>query len=355
MGAIARYAYFNTWVSLMASRLLSDEQLTMLIDDPEEELRQTLKVRGLTPSEREKVSDPASVEHGMTPALLRDLEILGHALSGRDRDFLMYWAHRYELSGLKSIIRGKLRGESAAGLRAQLVDLGPYATLPLDELLGAEDVNELLRSLEKTRGYAEMARHARRIFEEKQELFALDAAVDRNYYAGLVERARSAQGGDARHLELLVGSLIDRINLIWLLRYRFTYHLSPAEAYYLLIPATYRLKSRDLLALAELRSLEEVRQKLPALFADQLRDTSTISEMTERLRHWTWQLAEHVLRRTLFNLARGFAYLLLRDRELRHLRAVLWGRKLALDPRLVRLAIGLEAEREPLREEAAHV
>lgn len=354
MGAVARYAYFNTWVSLMASRLLADERLAALIDAPEEEVREILKMRGLVPAGAEAASAPVDLEHRMTPALLEELKLLGRGLSGRDRDFLMYWAHRYELSGLKSIIRGKARGESAVNLRAHLVDLGTYGTLPLEELLGAEDINELLRSLEKSPGYADMARYARHIFEERGELFALDAAVDRNYYAGLVEQAHSVRGEDARHLQLLVGSLIDRINLIWLLRYRYTYHLSPAEAYYLLIPATYRLKSRQLLALAELRSLEEVKEKLPAPFADLLRHTSSISEMTERLRRWTWQLAEDVLRRTLFNLARGFAYLLLRDRELRHLRAVLWGRKLSLEPRLIRLAMGLEIDWEPSSREATH-
>jgi len=38
-----------------------------------------------------------------------------------------------------------------------------------------------------------------------------------------------------------MANLIDRINLVWLLRYRFNYKLPPAQVYYLLVGSRYSL------------------------------------------------------------------------------------------------------------------
>lgn len=351
MRAVARYAYFNARVSLLANRLLSDAQIATLIEVSREQSNEMLKAKGLlSVSSLETHNDLAAWERGLTTPLLADLAVLVRATSGRARDFLIYWAHRYELSNLKAIIRGKMTGLPASVLRKQLIDVSPYTTLPVDELLGAENIKELLRYLERTAYYVDIARQARRVLEEHQDMFALDAAIGPRFYAGLSQRAQAIGGADGVDLKLLVGSLIDRINLVWLLRYRFIYRLSPSEAYYLLIPAHYRLGGRQLLGLAELDSIEEVISKLPAPFPAMLEKTTNINEVTETLRHWTWQLAEKVLKRNGFNLARGFAYLLLRDRELRHLRTVLKGKQLALDPHLIRIAMGLEASHAPLED-----
>jgi V/A-type H+-transporting ATPase subunit C len=340
MRAVARYAYFNARVSLLANRLLSDAQIATLIEVSREQSNEMLKAKGLlSVSSLETHNDLAAWERGLTTPLLADLAVLVRATTDRARDFLIYWAHRYELSNLKAIIRGKMTGLPASVLRKQLIDVSPYTTLPIDELLGAEDIKELLRYLERTAYYVDIARQARRV---------LDAAIGPRFYAGLSQRAQAIGGADGVDLKLLVGSLIDRINLVWLLRYRFIYRLSPSEAYYLLIPAHYRLGGRQLLDLVELGSVEEVISKLPAPFFAMLEKTASISEVTEILRHWTWQMAEGVLKRSGFNLARGFAYLLLRDRELRHLRTVLKGKQLALDPHLIRIAMGLEVSHAPV-------
>lgn len=343
MRAAARYAYFHTRVSLLAARLLSEEQLAALVDASEEERRELLKNTGFMRIIGDTSDNSDELEQGLVLALLQDLRVLTRALAGPARDFFIYWAHRYELTNFKAILRGKMAGLTPSTLQKQLVDMEPYATLPVDELLGAEDMAELLRRLENTADYALIARHARQVFEERRELFAVDAAVDRHYYAGLSQRVRRLPGTDRRYLEPLVGSLIDRINLVWLLRYRFVYQLPPAEAYYLLIPANYRLSSRQVLRLAELDSFEEVLRRLPEPFRGLLEGASTISEATEILRYWHWRLADKVLKRSVFNLGRGFAYLLLRDRDLRHLRALMKGRRLSLHPRLIQVAVGLEA------------
>ena len=343
MSSPARYAYLHGRTSVMAARLLSASQLQSLIQLPLGQEADVLRAAGITGFQPcEPGVAPRSREQQLISVLLDDLVILARAVAGEGRSFLLYWAYRFELSNLKTILRGKLHALDAGSIREQLVDMGPFARLPTEELLRTEDVAELLRQLEST-AFADIARQARRIFEERHESFALDAAIDRQYYAGLAQRALSAEGGSSTQLRTLIGSIIDRHNLLWLLRYRFAYGLSSAEAYYLLIPSTFRLGSRELLALSQLGSFEEVIARLPAPFSAWLAGTVNASDVTYILERELWRKAESILRRSAFNLARAFAYLILRERDLRWVRSTIKGKRLELPPELIQEATGVSA------------
>ncbi len=343
MRTIARYAYLNTRVSEIASRLLSDGGLDALIDKADGRAGGILDAAGLAVRSLEQLSDTGlSLEQRLIASLLADFAILVRALSGAPRRFLIYWAGRFELRNLKAIMRGKMAGESAAQIRAQLVDMGPYRRLPVDELLGTQDVAELLRRLEHT-SFRSIAREARRIHEERRELFAMDAAVDRRYYAGLSEHAQLLDRVDSREINILIGDIIDRTNLLWLLRYRFSYGLPPAQAYYLLIPAGYRLRASQLQRLSRLETIEEVIARLPQAFARPLSGVTTAADATLILERGGWRKAEMILRGRAVSLARVLAYLVLREKLLRQLRAVIKGQRLGFAPDLIRRATGIMA------------
>jgi V/A-type H+-transporting ATPase subunit C len=344
MGAVARYAYLHSRVSAMSVRLLSADRLRSLVElapGQEGDIFQISALAGLHPEEPSE--PPSSLEQRLITLLMADFVIFVRALSGPAREFLLYWADRFELSNLKAILRGKMTGQSVTAIRDQLVDMGPFARLPVEDLLRADDVAEMLRRLERT-PFADIAREARRIYDEHRDLFSLDAAVDRRYFAGLWKRAAKAERGRERPLRSLVGGIIDRFNLVWLLRYRFAYHLSPAEAYYLLIPAGHRLDGRKLLALSQLGSFAEVIERLPPPFAAWLADARTASDVASVLDREGWRQAQAVLRHGMFNLARVFAYLVLRDKDLRQLRAVIKGKRLRMHIALIREAVDLPAE-----------
>lgn len=342
-GTIASYAYLHARVSAMARRLLDGPTLHRLIQLPSGQEGDWFVQTELTGFRREEGGDiRASLEQRMISLLLADFVVLVRALSGAPRDFLIYWAHRFELSNLKAIMRGKLAGQTPATIRDQLVNMGPFASLPTDDLLRTEDIAELLRRLEGT-PYSDIARQARIIYEERHDVFALDAAVDRRYYAGLAKRARTVERHEDGDLRRLMGSIIDRTNLLWLLRYRFAYALAPAEAYYLLIPAGYRLSGRDLLALSQLGSLEEVLQNLPEPFRHLLASAHNTTDVSVVLEQEMARTAQSVLGHAAFSLARVFAYLVLRETDLRQVRGIIRGRHLKLSPDLIRRAVGTAA------------
>lgn len=338
-GAVARYAYLNARVSGMADRLLPAAEVEALIEGSTPEQAAHALIPDLADLGQEAQVDPAFLESALLLALLQEFSVLVRGTHGNARDLLIYWIRRFELANLKALLRGKVAGRSAAAIRAELVRLGPFATLPADRLLATEDLAELLRQLETT-AYGSIVHQARLAFEEQPELFILDATLDQRYFTGLARQLRGFDGKDRQLLNRLVGSYIDHVNLVWLLRYRYAYNLPPAQAFYLLAPAGHRIAAREWLALADLGSMAELIGALPRTLAQLLEGAETISEVQRRLQRETQSVAESVLRDGGFSVARALAYLLLRELQMQQLLAVLKGRQLGLDSALIRFAAG---------------
>lgn len=344
---VAQQAYLHARVSLFAGKLLGTEQIQTLIDQTGSSI----------PAPEPNTSDTVTISSQYTgdldqnnvTILLRELAVLIRPLSGPARDLLGYWAHRFELSNLKAIIRGKMSGQPQHTIEQQLLDMGGFTRLPTAELLQSDSPAELLRRLEQT-PYADIARQARRLLERGEALFALDAAIDRRYFAGLSRRGNDIGNRAGQVLRGVIGSIIDRVNLVWLLRYRFAYNLPPAQAYYLLIPASQRLGAPQLQHLAQSATFEDAIANLPPPYDTLLAGVHNTTEATLRLEFETWRIAENALRHSSFNAARALAYMVLRERDLRRLRAIVRGHNLQMPPDMIRTALGLQL---PENEEAA--
>ncbi|MCU0935689.1 MAG: V-type ATPase subunit, partial [Gammaproteobacteria bacterium] len=173
----ARYAYLNARVSIFAGRLLPSERFEALVGQA-----------GLESPDWGDVStflapdgpDPVRLEQTLLTRIRNDFQVLARAVRPRERALLAYGFLWFELMNLKAIIRGKLSGLPEKVIREQILDLGSFASLPVDELLRAEDPAEMLRRLETTI-YGDIARQARRVYEEHKDLFSVDATIDRRY------------------------------------------------------------------------------------------------------------------------------------------------------------------------------
>jgi len=339
-------AYVYARTAVMSARLVREEDLMRLVlapvgDDSELAILRVLGLEAALPEDRE---DVAALEHALLQVLLADFRILVRPMTGVRRQLLLHWVRGFELGNLKAMIRGKQAGLSPATIARQLVDMGGFTTLPVDELLATEDVAELLRRLEVT-PYAPIARRARAVFEERNDPFALDAAVDRRYYVGLDRWARQLGDEENAPLRPLLGGIIDRLNLLWLLRYRFAYGLSAAQTYYLLIPAGYRMKNDLLRGLVRLESGQEVLEALPEPYRGLLQGLESTAEVERVLELELQRIAAKVLRGTRFHMARAVAYLVLREIQLRRVLALLKGKALNLAEDLCLFASGLTGGR----------
>ena len=342
----AASAYLDTRVSLFAGRLWGADALDELIAVADEVMPATLADRGLAqlaegyaPAARS--ADPRSLEQRIIAQVLDETRVLIRPLAGPARDFLTFWTARFEISNVKTLLRSKLDGERPAAALASLTPMGAFGRLDNSDLAHAEDVGELLLRLEAG-AYAGIVRHARRAFEQSRDPFHLDAALDQGYYEGLVGRARPLEAEAGAAFRGLMGDLIDRVNLVWLLRYRFNYHLPPGQVYFLLVDSHYSLAGARLRELAALDTPEAVLDALPPGWRKRLAGASDIPGVFARLEQAGAERAARVLRAKAPAIARAFAYLILRERELRALRAVLRGRHLGLAGADIRLALHRE-------------
>jgi V/A-type H+-transporting ATPase subunit C len=330
----AQYAYLHTRVNLYAGQLLGLDRLDALIDRPYDDDAHD----AVHPDAAAQYA--GDLDQSNVTILLRELAVLMRPLSGAPRELLGYWAHRFELGNLKTIIRGKMANQPQSAIEEQLQDMGAFTSLPIAELLQSDTPAELLRRLEQT-PYAEIARQARHLLEQGEALFALDAALDRRYFAGLARRGAAIDNSSGQLLSAIVGSIVDRVNLVWLLRYRYAYNLTPAQAYYLLIPASHRLLPQQLQQLAQCANFENAIGSLPSPFDRILAGVRNTTEATLKLEQESWRIAGNTLRHSSFNVARALAYMMLRERDLRRLRAIVRGRNMRMGAPMIRAALGL--------------
>lgn len=351
IATVNRYAYSNTLVSALSERLLSAGELRGLVEQPAADITALLRSAGLEAFSLEEM-EGRSLEQMLVTTLLVEAQRLIRPLASEARDLMGYWLGRFEIGNLKAVIRGKLAGRPKHLIQQDFIDVGAMAALPLEDLLEAEDTQEMLRQLGRT-PYASIARQARSAQEEgrlqaggeeRQELFLMEAIIDREYFAGLERRVKATGAPDRATLRPLIGQVIDRNNLVWLLRYRFAYRLAPPLAYFLLCAGGYHFNSRQLLTLVRSESFKEALGNIPAPVGHLVAEAASVSEVEDRLESYLATTAQFILKRTRFNPGRALAYLFLREKELFHIYGVLKGRVLQLTPALIHQAVGLADE-----------
>ncbi|MEO5342905.1 MAG: V-type ATPase subunit [Gammaproteobacteria bacterium SHHR-1] len=332
----ADQAYLRTRLSIMHSRLLSPEQLEQLIGLPPKELLASFHVE--PGGERSASRQMQQFEQDMLQVWLDEMGALLRPLNGPAREVLVQWARRYELLNLKALIRGKLAGLSRAEISASLFQLPGFLSLDHERLLHTEDVSELLRRLDGT-PYQSIARQAQRRFLERQDQFLLDAALDQYFYTEMLRHTYPLDEPDRSQMQALLGRVIDRHNLVWMLRYRYTYGLSPAQAQYLSIERGYRLSSNRLGRLLNQASIGEFLAGLPPRLRQICGPSEDILLIESHLVHHLRQFTQAFFQHSPSIVAVALAYLILRFLELGQLYAIVQARMLGLSDRLLREAL----------------
>jgi len=334
--------YLRTRVHILGSRLRSEAQMRELLETAPENLPTRLRLGRLLTEDLPTERKLHLLEEGLLQQLLRQTAILLRPLDGSSRGVIGHWFQQFELFNLKALLRGKLNGLPAREIHDQLYvyDLPAAISLPHEELLRTESVNELLRKLEQG-PYRDIAVQARRSFEENQEPFLLDANIDQRFFAGLAEHARTCATADRDAVVGLVGHLIDRQNLLWLLRYRFPYGLTASETYYLLVPHGRYLHRQLLMQLVNLNSFEQVIESLPPSIKSHLGAADRLMSVEYALTALVRAQAHRELATSSSVTARALAFLVLREIELKRIFSLMQGRLLGLPEELIEQAMGL--------------
>lgn len=340
MSYAADQAYLRTRLAILHGRLRSEVQWRVLIRTPAEELLAGFGLHTETGLAQERLLD--SFEQSLLQLWLDELTVLLRPLRDPQREILLQWARRYELFNLKALIRGKLNGLPITRIRESLFRLPPFLSLDHERLLQTDDVGELLRRLDNT-PYRSLAHQARRRFEENQDPFLLDATLDQHVYTLLVRRLRLLEGADFEAMTGLIGRMVDRRNLVWMLRYRYNYAIPPDQAFFLSIDHGFRVSRSHLAKLVEASSIEQFLDGLPESVKGILAGAQGIVLIESRLKSELAEFAERLLRQGSSAIASVFAYLILRFYEISQLFAIVQARVAGLDDRLLHQALHVES------------
>ena len=324
----------------MSERLLAPDQMPALCRLSLQELAERYGFERLLEEPLGREVKSRAVKQALISTLFEELRILIRPMDATETGLVLAWGRKYALFNLKTFLRGKLSGLDPVEIRANLYELPAPVRLPQQELFQAEGVLELLRKLEQG-PYNLIAKQGREVFEQKRDPFALEAALDQRYYAEMVRWL--LQFGDDRVAEIrrLVGALLDRVALLWLLRFRFSYGLSPSETFYQLVPSV-RLLHRDrLLALVNLETFAEIIDALPDPLHAELAGSTSLIEVRRRLGHHVTEESRHLLASGGSGVARALAYLILREHDVLALFSLFKGRLLGLPRDLIEVAVEL--------------
>ena len=332
-------SYLDTRLKVFSNRLIRLPRLLALI---EFDLERILPEVGVITGKYYELDQArgAGIEYQLVNHALDDFLVLIRPFSGGERRFFYFAIRWFELVNLKVLIRGKFSATESSEIQKRLIDLGSFADLPNKKLLETDDPYEMLRLLETT-AYAGIVRQARRVYEEQgKDLFLLDATIDRSFFIDLHQRTRFLKNSDAEHLQHVMGGMMDRFNLLWLLRFRFSYGLSPAKSFYLLTSVGNRLNSVELMRLAKMDNFEAVISALPGAYQKLLKKVETISDMETVMEYYSLDVAAKTLSSDASLVSRIFSYILLREAEVRFLQALIIGKQLGFDQALIKQAVG---------------
>ncbi|NEX22031.1 V-type ATPase subunit [Thiorhodococcus mannitoliphagus] len=340
MSHVADQAYLSTLVSAMSTRLFDVPLMRGLSQRSLQSLSDAFGLAPLLDDQPTNAARSRAIEQSLIHLLLTELRILIRPMNADARGLVLDWGRKYGLSNLKTLIRGKLYDLDPQEIRENLFELPSDIHLSGQELLRAENVLELLRQLEAG-PHRHIARQAREVYEQQRDPFALEAAIDQRYYVGLVRRIMAFSNDHLASLRRLLGAELDRIALLWLLRFRFCYQLSPSETYYWLVPSMRLLTRERLLQLVNLETFEQVLKALPEPLDAVVAESKTIAEVQQRIGRHTSDEMRWVLARSQSGVARALAYLMLRETDLMLLFAAVQGQLLQFPETTVQIALEL--------------
>jgi vacuolar-type H+-ATPase subunit C/Vma6 len=257
--------------------------------------------------------------------LAGDYETLINVVPEPGRQVIMWLWQSYEVDNLKAALRGVETGASWDQVRHLLSPMGRSVWLQMADLERMVRSGSVERAVDRTADtpYHDTLIHALERYRAEHNLFPLEVALDLDHRRSLWASVQRLHGTDARQAELLVGTLLDRDNLLWALRYRLYHHLSEQEIVNYTLPFGYRVRDEDIRAIA---AGDDVRRIVLGLYPA-LGELEGIEDpkggRLMLLEQHLWEQLIEICRSQFsgepFHIGLPIAYLLLRENEIRNL------------------------------------
>ncbi len=256
MTSIFKYAYPNAKVRALKGRLLPEETFRGLLHC--ERFEEVLNVLHSTHYSDALSELPGTEISGsqlntvLYRSLFQDYEKTIRALDRSLQPFFILFYQKYELTNLKTILRGIFSRAAPEDVQVLLLPSGRYTLFSKDALLSFRNVQDVITHLQGSFFEYPLNRALHRV-EEEQEIFPLEMALDLHYYHTLWDAMKQLPSAEQKIIRKLLGIWLDILNLSWIARFKEEYHFSPEEIlnYTIHHGANFKLKDRRQLSEAK--------------------------------------------------------------------------------------------------------
>jgi V/A-type H+-transporting ATPase subunit C len=256
---------------------------------------------------------------------------------GERREFVAALADRYEVENVKTALRlwfeGVLRGKHVESKIAYLSREPVHRELNLDGIVNASSPQDIPSVLEDTPYADAVSRNLDRV-QQSGSLFAAERALDRDYFARLIEIAGRLPRPDREPALSFIALEADRENVSWIIRALNYYGMEEGEALSGLLPGGSSFDERKLReAIRSGRPTSVLLEELGHAGAGGAgsggreggREARELELIEAALDEETDRLVHRQLGSYPFTMGVVLAYYVLTQRELRRIAAVLNG------------------------------
>lgn len=207
------YAYPNARVRARMGRLLTEKQLTEIIEtDNLEEVKNYL--RGLP--DYAKYVDKYPIEKALDTQLADTYDMLARITPASIKPIFKILLQKWDISNIKSIIIAKEAGLSRDETFDLLVPFGEL-TDSLDKLTDAKSVTEVITGLEGT-DYARVLDDSLAAYQNTGMILPLEASLDKYFLENLLVASSNPEEQSTRIINSYIGAQVDASNLSIILR-----------------------------------------------------------------------------------------------------------------------------------------
>ncbi|MEN4018003.1 MAG: V-type ATP synthase subunit C [Methanobacterium sp.] len=318
------YAYPNARVRARMGRLLSEKQLSEIIEaDTIEEVKNYL--RGLP--EYAKYVDKYPLEKALDTELAETYDTLAKITPGGIRPIFKALLQKWDVNNIKSLIIAKDAGLSKKETADLLVPFGELSEL-MDKLLDAKNITDIINGLEGT-PYARVLDDALSAYHDTGMILPLEASLDRYFMENLITAASNPAEESTRILHSYIGAQVDAANLSIILRSKVE-GLKYEDIKEYIIPKGYGIREWKLKDLMEAEDVGGVISSLEGteyaqILADSMVEytkTGSIAPFEAALDRQIRKIARALSMKIPFGVGPIIGYLNRKDKEIRNLKVI---------------------------------
>ena len=278
-------------------------------------------------------------------SIFLDFGKISHFLDRKQKKFLDVYAVRYDLRLLNDIIREIFNKHS------EPVDLGVYRRMYLEsknmnfeKIYKAQSIEELLAGIEGTIYYEPIYRVKTELNDPV--LFDYETALSRFYFSYFWQQLELFNSKfDKETLLEVHGVEIDLLNMIWVYRSKTYYDLDAKEIYRFLIPASHKLKPRQLAMMIGSQTKEELMQHAGETYYRKYIDPRDASSLERAYTEQISKINDKNRKSYPYSFAVIEAYLYDKQTEVDRLVRIAESVRYGYDPKLIINALNIRGNR----------